>query len=319
MKVFVSGASGFVGRAVVSDLSKRGHEVIGLARNDEGGRIVKAAGGIPVIGDLFHGGAWCKEVQEVDKVISLTQPFKETDSIPLDRMEEYGNRHAEGVTNLIKAAAEGSAKGIIVDYHTNCYGDRKGKWVEADAGAVDPVGYCRPLTGSIDTIESVLEDSGLAAVTVFTGMVYGNGGWFKRLVGDIQAGKARIIEPGDNLLNIIHIEDAANLFSLITERVNESDVFIMSDSRPFSQRTLIESLAALLDKPVPAGVNMKEYEKQFGLMAMESMSCNTKTSAEKLLSMFEYRCKYKSYEAGFPAVLKSMGIEPMKEEFRRVA
>jgi len=319
MKVFVSGASGFIGRSVVSELSRRGHGVIGMVRNNDEANLVKSSGGKPVIGDLLQGGEWCNAIKDVDKVISLTKPFHDEENIPLDRMEEYGQRHAEEVTNLIKGAAEGTARGIVITYDTLCFGDRKGKWVEADASAVDPVGYCRPLTGSFDTVESVLEDSGLAAVTVFPAMVYGNGGWFKRLVNDIQSGKARIVEPGDNSLNLVHVDDVAALYSTILEKINASDVYIMSDSRPVSQRNFMDLLSAMLDKPTPQMVDRKTYEKLFGLMAAETMSCNTKTSADKLINTLQYKFMRKSYEAGIPATLKSMGIEPMKEEFRRVA
>lgn len=313
MKVFVSGASGFIGRAVVSNLSKRGHEVTGLAKGEAGSKVISSAGGRAVIGDLMKGGEWCSEVASSDKVISLSQPFDSDDIISIDKMEGLGRLHAEEVTNLIKAAGDtgSNVKGIVVTYHTNCYGERNGKWVEADAGAVDPIGFCRPLTGSFDTIERVVEDSGIPTVTVFPAMVYGNGGWFTKLVADIVSGNARIVKPGNNYLNVIHVDDVAELYSLIVEKMDKSDVVTMSDSRPVMQYEFIGLLASLLDKSIPKMVEFKEYEKAFGLMAAEAMSSSTKTSADRLLGMFNYNCMHKSYESGILYTLKSMGIEPM--------
>jgi nucleoside-diphosphate-sugar epimerase len=318
MKIFISGASGFVGRAVTTELAKRGHEVVGLVRDKNRADIVKRAGGRPVVGDLLENGSWCNDIKASDRVISLTQPFKLGDDIPLDKMEDFGHKHAEAVTNLIKAAAEGMAKSIIVTYHSLCYGDRKGKWV-ADADAVDPIGYCRPLTGSIKAIDEIGEESEIPIVRMFPALVYGNGGWFKRLIENFQNGTAKIVEPGSNFLSLIHVEDLAGMYANAVEKLRENETLTLSDNRPVVQSTLMEHIADLLDLPVPALVDFNTYAREFGLMEAETMSCSTRVPGIHAMDVLNYVPKHRSYEAGIRYTLCQMGIEPRKRELEEAA
>jgi len=313
MKVFVSGAAGFIGSAVTADLVKRGHKVLGMAIDNNEAKIVKEAGGKPVIGDLRMGGEWCDIIGEADKVISLTQPMKMGDVVTRDNIESYGRKHTEAVTNLIKAAADGKARQVIVTNHTECFGDRKGRWVESDAAAHDPVGFCRPLSGSFEAIERTAEDAGLSLVNLYPAPVYGNGGWFPMVVDEIRNGTMKTVEPGNNFLNLIHVDDLATMYSLVVEKVEGSDVFILSDDRPVTQLDMIGHLAALLDVKMPEVVSFAEFEKLYGWLEAECVSCNTRVSSLKAFQTLGYAPKLRSYEQGFLYTLKQMGIEARRK------
>ncbi|MHA6723778.1 NAD-dependent epimerase/dehydratase family protein [Sphingomonas sp. RS2018] len=76
MKVLVTGAGGFLGRAVAAAAARAGHDVIAMVRPASAGRDDGAVGGIrQVAGDLRQRGAWRDAVTDVDAVVHCAAAF----------------------------------------------------------------------------------------------------------------------------------------------------------------------------------------------------------------------------------------------------
>src|ERR1700690_2184324 len=71
MRIFVTGASGWIGSATVSDLLEAGHEVVGLARSEASAQHLETAGAIVHRGDLNDPDDLAKAAADSDGVIHL--------------------------------------------------------------------------------------------------------------------------------------------------------------------------------------------------------------------------------------------------------
>jgi nucleoside-diphosphate-sugar epimerase len=216
MRIFVTGASGFIGGVLCGQLLERGHEVGALVRRPGS----EPSGTRAVAGDLDDGARLSEALaaERPDCVIHLAAEIaSQRSERKLREVNIDGTAHLLDAC-LALAGEQPSAGPRIVFASTVVTGEAHGALLSEDT----PLPVETPYGRSKQEGERLVLESGLPAVIVRPSHVYGPGGWYaQELVARLrQPGRFAVIGSGSNLWDVVHVEDVASALALAAEQVS---------------------------------------------------------------------------------------------------
>lgn len=212
MKVFVTGAGGYIGGSVAAALIKRGHQVRGLTRSATGAAQLKSYGITPVMGDLDDSRLLMQEASVADMVINTA------------------NADHRGAVEALISGLNQSGKRLIHTSGTSIVGDdARGDFCsevifsEETSLAIDPRKQARR---DIDLRVMDAAKQNVHSAVIIPSLIYGQGtGVNKQSIqvpflvkNALEVGSVQIVGKGLNTWSNIHIDDLVNLYLAVSEQ-----------------------------------------------------------------------------------------------------
>lgn len=253
MKVFIAGATGFIGSELARTLLSLGHEVRGLARSQKAIDTLKAMNVIPVPGDVTRLEDVQKGVDQADLV------FHCIGVRPRDFWKKWVIRKTfiEGATNLIRACKENpNLKFFVYLSGMLVYGAAKAEYIDEETPPMPDmtVGQCQL------TAEGILAEAhrewGVPYAVLRPSAYYGPGGVFKMMYVDMmRRGLFKLIRgQEDNLTCWNSRDDVVQALLLISERRPAGKTYVLADDEPVPLREFTDFVADKLGVKHPGTI-----------------------------------------------------------------
>ena len=258
MRIFVTGASGWIGSAVVAELLEAGHEVVGLARSDDAADAVTATGAIVQRGSLDDLDSLRAGAESADGVIHLGYKHDFSDMAGAGRTE----RAAIGALGDVLV---GSGRPFL--FASGVAGLAPGR-LATERDIVPWSGADSP-RGGAEALAFEYVERGVRSVALrFSPTVHGEGdhGFVATIVGIARtAGVSAYVGDGSNRWPAVHRLDAARMVRLALEKAPAGSIVHAVGEEGVAARDIAEAIGRGLDIPVTS-VALDDAAAHFGWM-----------------------------------------------------
>jgi nucleoside-diphosphate-sugar epimerase len=268
MKVALTGATGFIGSHILTELRQHEHDVTALVRDDEQAETVKARGATPAVVDLYDRQAVESLLGDADAAVHVASPGDAT-SANLD----------SAVADAAIDALGGTGKPYVHISGTWVYGNNSAITEESPFESPAFVSWREAIE------RRVLDATDMRGVVIVSGVAYGDGGGGVPglLLGSPRddAGNLIMLGSGQQRWTTVHAADLADFFRRVLEADSARGYYVVGNGLNSSVAELTEAAAVAVGAPGAVPGSDDEARARLGDAFAEVLLLDQGTTAAK--------------------------------------
>jgi nucleoside-diphosphate-sugar epimerase len=255
MRVLVAGATGVLGRSLVSRLASDGHSVRAVARHAPAAGLPEKVESIPAdlleddLRELVHG---CDAVVHVASATPDDPPAPCDDPATARAWGITGRLRTVGTRRLLAAALECRVERYLQQSAVRAYRDGGADWLDERAPLDDSparAAICRPVIEMEEMLHAV-EPRRLAWTVLRCGTFVGAGTHERTLIDQLRAGAVVVAGDGSNYVSPVNVIDMAAAIAAALESAPAGSTYNIVDE-PLRYGDYVDALADLIGAARP--------------------------------------------------------------------
>ena len=292
--VLVTGATGFIGSRLVTELINKGYDVTSLIRKGKEGNSKSNI----IYGDLTEENIDFKEL-EFECVFHLAS------HTPLEKNKKILEKVNLDGTKKLFEEIKTRTKSIIYISGLGVYGETGDKIIDETQDYNPNTSFVKIRLEAEKYLKENSMQNKIDFAVVHFGDVYGADGWFyEMLVKRLKKNTFRMPKGGDYYKGFVHVDDAVESMISVLEHKSFGESFIVADSMPITFKEFANFTADQIDAKHPGSVPIFLAKAVLGGDLIKLLTTSMKVSNRKISEIHQF--KYPNYKEGIKQVVSEL-------------
>lgn len=303
MRVLVVGGTGFLGTHLLPKLLNQGHDITVLTRRQTEVSRLESLKFKVIVGDLLQPELFIPQLTPQDVVIFIAMPKIRPGRISGKQLKNLQHQTKTYFSSTITISEKLQCPLILTlgtSFRTT------GDEVADENRPIERFGIARIGELVDPLLFEVIEKGSPPLIQMLPGQIYGPGGLFLFMYNMMKQGKYRYVGSGDNYIPRIHVDDCAEAYVQVLEKMPIGAMYIIADDKPCTVREFSDLMADCMNVPRPKSVPGFILRLVLGKFLYQNLTMNCRVSNAKAKNELGWKLKYPTYREGLPETIKAL-------------